>query len=61
MLDVKHSATWNQEVLRTLVAQDGRRAQAIGEGAILRLWHGAQCFARYRDRFKVPALAAEAA
>lgn len=51
VLDVKHSETWNREVLRSVVAEDSRRAQAIGEGAVLRLWHGAQCFERYRERF----------
>jgi hypothetical protein len=61
VLDVRHSETWNREVLRTLVAEDYRRAQAIGEGAILRLWHGARCFERYRERFKVPFLNAQAA
>jgi len=51
VLDVKHSETWNREVLRSLVAEDSRRAQAIGEGAVLRLWHGAQCFDCYRRKF----------
>jgi hypothetical protein len=51
VLDVKHSETWNREVLRSLVAEDARRAQAIGEGAVLRLWHGAQCFECYRRKF----------
>jgi hypothetical protein len=44
VLDVKHSETWNREVLGSLVAEDSRRAHAIGEGAVLRLWHGARCF-----------------
>jgi len=48
ILDVKHSESWNREVLRPLVAEDPRRAEAIGEGAIIRLWHGARCFERYR-------------
>jgi hypothetical protein len=61
VLDVRHSETWNREVLRTLVAEDARRARAIGEGAILRLWHGARCFERYRERFKLPCLDAQAA
>lgn len=51
VLDVKHSETWNREVLRSLVAEDSRRARAIGEGAVLRLWHGARCFERYREKF----------
>jgi len=61
VLDVKHSAAWNREVLRSLVAEDPRRAQAIGEGAMLRLWHGARCFERYREKFNVSALESEAA
>jgi hypothetical protein len=51
VLDVRHSETWNREVLRSLVAEDPRRAGAIGEGAMLRLWHGARCFERYREKF----------
>ena len=61
VLDVKHSAAWNREVLRSLVADDPRRAQAIGEGAVLRLWHGARCFERYRETFNLSALESEAA
>jgi hypothetical protein len=61
VLDVRHSETWNREVLRSLVAEDPRRARAIGEGAVLRLWHGARCFERYRETFKLSALASEAA
>jgi hypothetical protein len=48
VLDIKHSECWNREVLRSLVAEDPQRAAAIGEGAVLRLWHGARCFERYR-------------
>lgn len=51
VLDVKHSEAWNSEVFQTLVAEDGRRARAIAEGALLRLWCGAQCFKRYRREF----------
>jgi hypothetical protein len=51
VLDVKHSECWNREVLRSLVAEQPRRAEAIGEGAIIRLWHGARCFDRYRKHF----------
>lgn len=53
ILDVKHSEAWNREVLRPLVAEDPRRAQAIGEGAVLRLWHGARCFECYRHHFRL--------
>jgi hypothetical protein len=55
VLDIKHSASWNREVLRPLVAEDPRRAQAIGEGAIMRLWHGARCFDRYRREYGLEA------
>lgn len=51
VLDVKHSDAWNVEVLAPLVAEDGRRARAIAEGALLRLQCGADCFARYRAHF----------
>jgi hypothetical protein len=51
VLDLKHSECWNREVLRSLVEENPRRAQAIGEGAIIRLWHGARCFERYRQHF----------
>ena len=47
-LDVKHSASWNTEVLRPLVASDPRLARPLAEGALLRLQAGARCFARYR-------------
>jgi pyrroloquinoline quinone (PQQ) biosynthesis protein C len=55
VLDVKHSEAWNAEVLVPLVAEDPRRARAIGEGALLRLWCGEQCFKRYRMEFGFPA------
>jgi Iron-containing redox enzyme len=61
VLDVKHSETWNREVLRSLVAGDTARARAIGEGAVLRLWHGARCFECYRRKFNLLALDSEAA
>jgi hypothetical protein len=51
VLDIKHSECWNREVLRSLVGEDPRCAHAIGEGAVLRLWHGARCFDRYRRHF----------
>ena len=48
VLDVKHSAAWNEEALKPLVAEDPRRARAIAEGALIRLQSGARCFERYR-------------
>ena len=61
ILDVKHSDAWNREVVRPLVAGDPRCAQAIGEGAVLRLWHGARCFERYRSHFRLGTEPREAA
>ncbi len=49
VLDVKHSADWNCEVIAPLVAEDPRRAAAIAEGALIRLRCGARCFDRYRS------------
>jgi hypothetical protein len=51
VLDVKHSAAWNAEVLVPLVREDSRRARALAEGALLRLWCGKRCFDRYRRHF----------
>jgi hypothetical protein len=48
-LDVKHSAAWNREALRPLVAEDPCRAKAIAEGALIRLRCGARCYELYRD------------
>jgi hypothetical protein len=48
VLDVKHSAAWNEEALRPLVAEDPRRATALAEGALIRLKCGERCFERYR-------------
>jgi len=53
VLDVKHSEAWNREILRTMVAEDARRAQPIAEGAVMRLWCGARCFDRYRSEFNL--------
>ncbi len=52
-LDIKHSASWNQEVLRSLVAEDPEAACAIAEGALARLACGARCFARYRRQLGI--------
>jgi hypothetical protein len=51
VLDIKHSADWNREAIRPAVAEDGRRATAMAEGALIRLACGARCFARYRAQF----------
>jgi hypothetical protein len=47
-LDVRHSATWNREVLAPLVGADPRVAPLLAEGALMRLRAGARCFDRYR-------------
>jgi len=51
VLDVQHSAAWNREILRSLVAAEPRAARPIGEGALLRLRCGGRCFRRYRLEF----------
>lgn len=50
-LDIKHSETWNREIIRPLVEADPASARPIAEGALLRLSCGARCFERYRSRF----------
>lgn len=50
MLEVKHSADWNREVLLPLVTDDPARAIAIAEGALIRLTCNARCFEEYRHR-----------
>jgi hypothetical protein len=49
-LDVRHSQSWNREVLRPLVAARPEAARWIAEGALMRLTCGARCFEVYRDR-----------
>jgi hypothetical protein len=55
-LDVRHSHSWNREVLAPLVQSDGRIAPFLAEGALMRLRAGARCFERYRRRL-MPELA----
>ena len=50
-LDVKHSEGWNSEVLAPLIAESPELALPIGEGALMRLNAGAQCFSSYRAHF----------
>lgn len=47
-IDLRHSREWNREVIAPLVSDDPACAQAIAEGALMRLSAGARCFARYR-------------
>jgi hypothetical protein len=51
VLDVKHSQAWNSEVIDPLVEEDPRRARAIAEGAVMRLWLGGRTFERYSREF----------
>jgi hypothetical protein len=51
VLDVKHSAAWNEEAIRPLVAADPRLTRPIAEGALMRLRAGQRCFDRYRRAF----------
>jgi len=48
-LDIRHSASWNAEVITPLVSEDPRVARAIAEGALMRLRAGERCFERYRQ------------
>mgnify|MGYP000032332168 FL=1 len=51
VLDIKHSADWNEEAIKPLVAADPRHATAMVEVALTRLRCGARCFDRYRAHF----------
>jgi hypothetical protein len=57
VLDVKHSESWNREILHSLVAAMPQAAMPIAEGALLRLSFGARCFERYRLQFGLPVTA----
>jgi hypothetical protein len=48
VLDIKHSAAWNREIVHPLVANDPSCAHFIAEGALMRLQCGAACFDAYR-------------
>lgn len=50
-LDIRHSEAWNREVIHSLVKDDPTMAQAIAEGALMRLSAGQRCFERYRREF----------
>ncbi len=52
-VDVRHSKEWNQEVIASLVELNPSAAQAIAEGALMRLNAGARCFDRYRQEFGI--------
>jgi hypothetical protein len=48
VLDIRHSEDWNREALRPLVAENPATAQALAEGALMRLICGRRCFDAYR-------------
>jgi hypothetical protein len=52
-LDIRHSASWNTEVIEPLVRDNPLVAIAIAEGALMRLNAGARSFARYRAEFGI--------
>jgi len=52
-VDIRHSKDWNREVIATLVDGNPGVAQAIAEGALMRLNAGARCFDRYRREFGI--------
>lgn len=52
-LDLRHSAAWNREVIRPLVATSPELAFPIAEGAWLRLMAGQRCFDRYSKELRV--------
>jgi hypothetical protein len=52
-VDIRHSKDWNREVITSLVDGDPCVAQAIAEGALMRLNSGARCFDRYRREFGI--------
>ena len=52
-LDVEHSRTWNEEVLRPLAAEHPGCIRSLAEGAVIRLLAGQRCFEAYRERLGV--------
>ena len=52
-VDIRHSKDWNREVISSLVDGNPGVAQAIAEGALMRLNAGARCFDRYRREFGI--------
>lgn len=51
VVDVSHSRCWNREIIYSLVLADPDCASAIAAGALIRLFCGQRCFARYRRYF----------
>ncbi len=50
VLDLKHSADWNEEALKPLISERPECAQAIAEGALMRLECGRRCFEIYKRK-----------
>jgi len=50
-VDIQHSKAWNREVIAPMIESNASAAQAIAEGALMRLASGARCFQRYRRQF----------
>ena len=48
ILDVKHSADWNEEALKPLLQENPSVGRWIAEGALMRLECGRRCFETYR-------------
>ena len=61
VLDIQHAASWNAEVILPLIEQDPRRAEAIAEGALMRLACGARCYDRYSQELGLAAKLTEVA
>ena len=51
-LDVSHARAWIREVIQPLVDADAGCAQAIAEGALMRLTCGERCFDRYATELR---------
>lgn len=50
-IDIKHSADWNEKVIRPLIQANPRVLPFLAEGALLRLCAGQRCFERYMGEF----------
>jgi hypothetical protein len=55
VLDVKHSADWNEEALKPLMRENASLGRWLAEGALMRLECGRRCFEAYRGAL-MPAL-----
>lgn len=60
-LDVEHSRTWNEEVLRPLAAGRPEVIRSLAEGAVMRLRAGERCFRAYREHLWGPEQALKSA